>query len=169
MKLVSNAADGVTNLVNNSSYWSAATFGPNCEVYVTLGATPASGQDVALRIANPGASWTGYIIDVNGTTWNLYYHDAGGFHLIAGPIVQAVGAGDKIGLEAIGSQITAYAFTAGTWSSVMTVSDSNITGTGYIGMCSVNAGTGNTFDDFSGGTIGGNAPGMGFLLTGIGH
>jgi len=47
---------------------------------------------------------------------------------------QTVGAGDSVGISVIGTQITSYyKASAGSWTQMDTVSDSSITGSGFIG------------------------------------
>jgi len=47
---------------------------------------------------------------------------------------QTVGAGDSVGMSVIGTQITSYyKASAGSWTQMDTVSDSSITGAGFIG------------------------------------
>jgi len=57
LRLVSNACVVTTDGTANSSYWSANTFGPDCEIFVTFNQISTDAADdvnLFLRIVNPG-------------------------------------------------------------------------------------------------------------------
>src|SRR5262245_44533949 len=59
-------------------YWTATTFGPDCEVYVTVPApevgTSSDGIDLMLRLTSPGATPSGYdlYIQTDGSGWTFW-------------------------------------------------------------------------------------------------
>ncbi len=142
-----------------SSYWSAATFGPDVEVGATVPSGPGSyGQTFILgcRITTPGATtWVGYSLEVDGVPsdcyWRLYSRNGTTKVLIADATMVTMAAGDKFGLSAVGTLITSYVFKSGAWASVNSATNSVATGAGYIGAGF--AGYTATLDDFRGQTL----------------
>lgn len=148
-------------------HWNAATFGPDCEAYVTVATLSPNSQDghgVAARLVDTGGSgWDGYVVYVflsataGADTWEIYRVDDGVYTRLGAQIGGPnLAAGDGIGIECIGDQISAYHRTGGTWSLVGTRTDATHDGAGAIGMY-LPAGPG-AHDDFGGGTIGDTSP-----------
>lgn len=145
-------------------YWNPATYGPDCEVYATVatignGTGPSFG--LMIRAQSPGsASCDGYRLTIEPAVSNRWtvseVLNAGETTLATG--TQAVSAGHKIGLEAIGNAIKAYYYNGSSWSNVVDTTDPNNTysGAGNIGIWSysgASAATDHQYDDFSGGTV----------------
>jgi len=151
LKIVSNVILGQATSQNNSSYWSAADFGPDCEVFHDVSTVDAD-ISPSLRISSPGASVNCYIISENGGTWQLYKEVGGAFTALGSSASQTVSAGDGIGLSAVGTTITMwYRAGAGAWATIGTPqTDSSVTGAGKIGTC---ANFNQTYDNFGGGTV----------------
>ena len=162
---------------NSSSYWSAATFGPDCEVFTVLSQKPGDGLLIALyaRIVNPNVAGAtdGYRLLIltlaAADQWFISRIDNDVATTLGLLATQEIATGDSLGLEIVGSTITAYHKSAGVWSAVFSRTDATYTAAGNIAIFD-NATTG-LLDDFSGGTIvaaGGAAPpGHGALLSGI--
>ncbi len=154
LKLVTNQAAGTTAGLN-SNYWSAATFGPDTEVFATIPTLSGNTHDVYLRLANAGsASVNGYMVEADalGGTVTVYRIDASTPTALGAPISQTITAADSLGASIVGSTITAwYKVGAGAWTSLGTRSDATYSAAGNIGA-SIDGTTGR-LDDFGGGTI----------------
>lgn len=163
MSVLSNVI-GSSDATFCGSYWKTS-YGPNSEVFVTLSTLPSSGVDVFVdvRIVSPGSGGSGGTSgDSYSTSW---VNQAGSDQLIYYRVDNAVytqlgstetpgnmTAGDKFGVEMIGSTIQAYRYTGGTWAAFGTSrSDSTYSAAGSIG-CGVGDNTGR-LDDFGGGTV----------------
>jgi hypothetical protein len=160
---------GQTTGATKSSYWAAQQFGPNVAVASVIASPAAAAINLGCRITSPGASWSGYILGVSNGSWTLYYRDGSNFHQI-GTGTQTIATNDSIGLYANGTTIEAYwQAGAGAWTNIISVTDSNISGSGYIGVNRDDSTSASSI--FSGGTITGgggavSAAGGGYALTG---
>jgi hypothetical protein len=143
-----------------SSYYSASTYGEDSEAYVTVVDLPADSAVVMLgcRIQDPdSANVDAYVLEYtqldapDTDEWKLYRVVNDAWTQLGATVEQDLSAGDKIGLEAIGSTIKAYQYTGGSWSEVMSRSDSNVSGAGYLALSIQNADR--DCDDFGGGTV----------------
>lgn len=151
-----------TAIGDASAYYDLATFGPNCEVYVTMPLITDDGQwqGVNLRIASAGGLFSGYAVllfpAAGADTVQCYRYDAG----VAAPIGSAITSqtfvnGDKLGASMVGNLLTVYRHNGTSWSSIGSTSDATYTGAGYIGIRISQGGNETaTFDAFGGGTIG---------------
>lgn len=151
--------------LTNSSYWDLDTFGPDCEAWIDVSSLAASQfPGVGVRITSPGASWAGYSLTVEGpnsvSTWRISSRDGTTLTNIATQGSVDFTSGQAIGLEAIGTTITAYKKIGGVWTNVVSVVDSTAAGAGYIGASHSNYT--NALDNFGGGTVVG---GGGIVLT----
>lgn len=146
------------NTVSGTSYWTVTQYGPNVEVFATVPELPSSthGVSVWARIHNPGNATTmeAYLgVYTTDTGFRIFKVTAGAtFAQIGSTDATVASAGDKIGLEVIGTSLTLYHFTSGSWVSRVTGTDSAITGSGYIGLEFSSNITAGTLDDFGGGT-----------------
>lgn len=143
---------------NVDSYWSASTFGPDSECYVTLGANPDEGNYLGARLTTPSTTTTdGYELFNLGSGLNRLYRidDSVQTQLGANLSFSSV-TGDGLGLEALGDQISFYKRVSGTWSLVGSRTDATYNTAGYIGAGISNSPC--TLDDFGGGSIGGAPP-----------
>lgn len=140
------------------SYWSAATFGPDCEVFATVATVPATGEnvDLMLGIGSPGASWNGYGVEMTeeaGTDTSVIYRaDAGVITALGASISQEFANGEGILLNRLSGVLQLYRNAGAGWVAVGTSrSDSTYTGAGYIDWFL--DGTAARLDDFGGGTV----------------
>jgi hypothetical protein len=151
MQRVSNAVSGVTGGVVNSAWWNVGTFGPDCEVYATI---PNDGNIyLYARITSPNiAGVTCYQLSKTTTSNFDINKIISGSSTYLQSATQAITDGDGIGLSVIGSQITVYyrSGAGGSWVSILSFSDTSISGAGYIGLGAYD--NFYTFDDFGGGT-----------------
>ncbi len=139
----------------SSSYWSAATFGPDCEVFATLVVLP-SVQSARLQLGMTGGIGTssvdGYVLTIDHTSPTVVLierMDNGAFTTITGGILSVTPvAGDIFGLSRIGTTLTAYR----NGSSIGGGTDATYTAAGNVGMVAQND-TAVIWDDFGGGSI----------------
>lgn len=140
-----------------SAWWNNATFGPDCECYTTLPVLPTGGSraTVLARLANPGGgACDGYLAlmrPTGQTTQGIYRYDNDVATLLGASVTPTWTAGDKLGIEIIGSTIRMMQYTSGAWSELASRTDTTYSAAGYIGIDSGVADT--RFDDFSGGTV----------------
>lgn len=145
---------------NVSGTWAGAirtgTYGPNTEVYCTIATPGTSGQRIILllRGSGSGATYNAYTMEVDclGGSWDLYRVSAGVGTWLASS-TQLVAAGDKIGMDVVGSKLTIYHKpAAGSWVQKMTYTDlTPISTAGWVGMKTLGAVY--RSDDFGGGTV----------------
>lgn len=152
-----------------SSYWSAGMFGEDSEVYVTVVDLPYDNTEIGLgcRIQNPdSATINGYFLDIvhytsDSDEWRLYRIVNDVWTVLGSMVEQNLAAGNKIGLEAIGGTIKGYLYSGGSWNEIISRTDSNVTGAGYVALTIQNADR--DCDDFGGGTVGGIIPIVDYL------
>lgn len=155
LKVISNQlANGAGAF--SSAYWSAATFGPDSEVYCTVNTLPANGNELAFfvaRLTTPGATATAVALYTQAPNFWQFYKIVGGAQTALGAsFTQAISAGDSIGFAIVGTQYQAwYKAAAGAWTQIQTLSDASVAGTGVIGLEMQTAVT--MLDDFGGGTV----------------
>lgn len=135
--------------------------GPDSEVYCTLSTLGAVGTDnvfIYVRVASPGgAGLDGYVMGFGRGAgaaddgWTIFRIDDAAGTQLGAQIVQDVAAGEKIGLEIIGSTIAPYHYNGSVWTQLGTRSDSTYSAAGKIAI---------TFNDvtwridnFGGGTV----------------
>lgn len=137
-----------------NSWWAASTFGPDCEAYMVMSTVSSGGGQMVLfvRVQSPGTTGIdGYeLFDVSGTT-RFFRIDNEAETQLGADITHSFSNGDSLGFEAIGSTLTAYDKSAGTWSSYGSRTDATYGSAGSIGA-GINS-SGPRGDDFSGGTI----------------
>jgi hypothetical protein len=153
----------VSGSYRQGGYWNAATFGPDCEVFVTVTTVPAAdagGVWLYARLTTIGSGTTdGYAVGVERAggsfnQWGLYRIDNAGATILGSAITQAVANGDGVGLEVVGSTLTAYHKpSAGEWTSLGTRTDSTYTGAGNFGMEHLATPPDIFVDNFAGGTV----------------
>jgi len=149
----------VTAMVGTTSdYWSVQQFGPDSEAWVTVAVKPAAdGEMVALdlRLQNPGLStgngYQGYFYNRTGTDQYQIYKRVSGSPVslvsVTGPELQV---GDQLLFRAVGTALELWLGHAGSWTKVVSASDSTYKTAGYIGLTSKNNVV--RLDDFGGGT-----------------
>lgn len=143
-----------------ASGWNVATFGPDCEVFMTITTQPSSGggYDVLARLTTlTSSTYDGYAFEtMNAATdlLNYYRIDNGVFTQLGASINQAFASGDSIGLEVVGSTLTGYYKSgAGAWSAQATRTDTTYASAGYIGLWGMDDGTNGRMDNFGGGSL----------------
>jgi len=142
----------------DDGYWNVATFGPDCEVYVTLTTIQGESEYVYIyaRYVNPGTLCDGYklghkYVAAGNDSFKFYRSDNGADTQIGATIYSNIVQGDKLGLEIVGSTLTPYIYTSGAWSALETRTDTTYSAAGYIGICPTTSTP--RLDDFGGGTI----------------
>jgi hypothetical protein len=146
---------------SNADYWNSQAFGPDSEVWITVATKPNVDLDpvvLGLRFQNPDlATASGYqayhifrssgpdqwkiISRTNGTTSTTLAS-------VSGPTLQP---GDQILFRAIGSTLELWRFSGGTWTRILTATDSTYKSSGYINLSSRNGVV--RLDNFGGGTL----------------
>lgn len=148
------------NILSNQAYAPTGTegnvwgtqFAADQEAWVTVNALPASSiARLYARVQNPGTgSLNCYAVEMDPTGGYLVKFVAGGSTFI-GSGGFGFSPGDKVGISCIGTSITYYVYSGGSWASQDVVVDSSVSGAGYIGLDSHNSAT--RFDDFGGGAL----------------
>lgn len=132
-------------------YWTPANFGPDVDVYFTVGAF-GSALDILLRISGQGGSNTfqGYWLQVTPGIWGLFKVSLGTSSLLLST-AQATAAGNKIGLGIGCSTLSSYINTGAGWTLVQTVTDLTYDHVGPIAFgCAQNT---DAIDDVFAGTV----------------
>lgn len=151
------ASGGGSN--RSSAYWNPATFGANCEAYVTIATKPGTNGRVAelyARLVNIDGTPGGYMVRAitqAGTDLVriIRLNEDGSLTQLGADISQEIANGDKLGIECIGDQIAAYLFTGGSWAQLGVRTDSTFGGAGNVGI-GTNVGS-TRLDDFAAGTV----------------
>jgi hypothetical protein len=132
-------------------YWAAQQFGPDSEAYATIKGLSSDAVRVCARLVNPTSSArSGYCVQQAGSTWSIRRIDHGASTTLA-QTSQPVTAGDRIGIIVNGSTIQAwYAPTNGSWTQLLTTTDTTYTQTGYLALETRTT----PLDNFGGGTLG---------------
>lgn len=158
IKVISNQC-GADGAGYGDDYWNTS-FGPDSEVYVDIPTLPAAGEEMGLllRGKDPGAGgldgYEVYMAQVAGAandTVDIYRIDNEATTKLGATIVQEFAAGESLGFEAVGSNLTAYRKTGGSWASLGVRSDATYGAAGYIGVELQN--TTVRVDGFGGGTV----------------
>lgn len=136
----------------NRSYWNIRTFGGNCEGYYTISVHDV-GSGIYARQTLPPMD-DGYF--VNASEWQdkvmIYRNDNGVDTKLGADINQVFANGDKVGIQCIGSSISAWFDDGGAgWGSIGTRTDDTYSAAGSL-ILYIEAQTGRA-DDFGGGTI----------------
>lgn len=129
----------------------------DCEVYATVATPPSTGLTnvrVYARIATPStAGVDAYFLQYtgNGSCSLFRLTNASATSIGSGSI--SLAPNDKIGIECIGSAISAYVYQSGAWTLLVTATDSTYSAAGYAGI-GMNGGAGGAaVDDFYMGNI----------------
>lgn len=163
--IISNACGQSSGTSFADANWSAASFGPDSEVYATLSAVPAAANQAYLqaRIQNPNnALMSAYTLIVNkaaGTDTVDLMRTIANVDTSIGTRSQEVAAGDAVGLVVLGAGATVtiqiwYKASGGAWAQLgADISDTDalrIVAAGAIGLGTQAAAA--RWDDFGGGT-----------------
>jgi len=137
------------------AFWATDT-GVNCAAFFTLVTRPANLEGVDLLVRQEAIWGDGFTLavirnDATGDTMLLY--DNTGEGILLGSFVIDLQSGDKFGLVANGTAITAYYMATGTstWEAKITGTSSNHLHGGKIGFY-LDDGSAAVIDDFGGGT-----------------
>lgn len=146
-----------TSSADAEAYCKLAAFNPNNNEFF-----------LATRITAVGASPTYYALDLANSGLNdfqIVKVVAGTRTLIGSTITQAITNGDSVGISVVGTQVTSfYKSGAGAWVQKDTVSDSSISGSGFVGGVRATFTGSVSIDDFGGGGLA-SAPGPRATLT----
>lgn len=143
----------------SESVWNTS-FSADQEVYTTIQRLGSSGQeiDLYLRITNNATSnvrglLMAYELGAGTANWQWYWLNNTTYTAIGASVsTQLISAGDSIGAAAYGSTLESwYKAAAGSWTLLGSRSDTNITGSGNLGIY-ITAGS-----NFEGGNFGGGA------------
>lgn len=149
-----NEAEGLNGVVS-SAWWNVQNFGPDIEVYATIGSVKGATR-LHFRAQQEGTStWDGYTLLAYTPTNELFVYrvDNGVQTQLGVAIAQTISSGDSFGAKMVGSTITVYyKIGAGSWTEVGTRTDGTYTGAGKLAMSTFDA-TPINVDNFGGGTI----------------
>lgn len=156
-EVISNQGARGTSPAGTATSHRVASYAEDQEVYATIAVVPATSENVSVfgRIKDPNtAGWDCYAIHYfHGTGWRMFRNLNGSFVQLGSTNVSAAAAGDGIGLEMIGDQISGWRRSSGVWARIIgPITDANITGAGQIGI-EFNNGSAGRLDDFGGGTV----------------
>ncbi len=142
-------------------WWNPSTFGPDCECGITVVTLPTTtGKSIRLELGlidSPGAATRdGYSLlftwnSGSADSWTLQIITNNAYSALGATVSQDIVAGDKIGMERIGSTIKAYRFTGGAWAEIVSRSNATHGGAGAIGLVAQSQEW--ALDDFFGGTV----------------
>jgi hypothetical protein len=150
-RLVSNQVTGTINGTVTLDDWNVASYGPNCECYMTIATPPASSNFIRLylRVQSPAAAGqTSYMLQWGSGGCFIFRETSHNtFTQIATVASSAFQAGDVICFRAVGPLISAWRNGV----QVLSVVDANIAAAGkfIIGCRDVTI----RVDDFGGGTV----------------
>jgi len=158
LQLISNAVSA-TAAATDRAYWTGSSFVVNSEAYCTLTTVPAldtaAGVDVRLKDVGGTNTLDGYTAWFNNAAVDeiiFYRRDNNVPTQLGATVTSAAWAtnGNKIGISAQDTTITAWWFNGTVWAAGGTRTDATYTSGGFIGL----AGNNTTFraDDFGGGT-----------------
>ncbi len=137
---VTIASSGLTksSSAESSATWSPSTFGADQEAYLTVPTLPSGGNfiQVAGRVSTLSSSGVScYFLRVtpSSSTWDLREKLNGNTSTSIATFTAPLAAGDGMGLQLVGSTITAYRKPgSGAWTSVGSATDTTIPGAGYV-------------------------------------
>lgn len=134
----------------SDAFINTATFGPDCEVFCTIGVAGSGETDLTLRVTNEGtmsaSGYLCYISDVDGSVALYDWHGGNVYDEITS-VAHDVAIGSVYCFRAVGNTLTVYKDGV----SVLTTTSSAHTGAGRIGI-GINGST-SRIDNFGGGTV----------------
>lgn len=162
-----NGTQAYHNVAQYAAYtmqhWSAATFGADCEVYMTIATKITATDDTSSIVARCTnntdiSTMDGYQVSVLTQAGNdivtIERIDNGTIVQLGASIAQEISNGDSIGLECIGSTIKAYyKASGGSWTELGSRTDATYGAAGYIGFYATSTTVTWRYDDFGGGTV----------------
>ncbi len=157
MNVLNNNAVDASSSAWAWNYWNPATFGPNCEAYVTLVSyNPAYLMRMGCRVTGVGTtSYSGYFISISPTgAWSIIRVDAGSDPVTLASVSRPPASGDKIAIRIVGSVVSGLRWTSvAGWTTVVSYDTSSdairYTAPGRLTLLF----RGSTLDDFGGGSL----------------
>lgn len=147
--------------VTGGNYWNSSS--ADCEAYCTVAAfnNVSDTMRIAARITVPGSSFTFYCVEADFSTttdFQIVKYIAGARTALGTNPSTTVVANDGMGISVIGTSITSYyrSGLAGAWVAKETVTDSSITGSGFIGGFQHIFAVANSIGEFGGGAPSGD-------------
>lgn len=133
---------GSTAALTRDAYWVPRTFGPDVQAYATVAVKPGNGDEVSVvaRVQGQGgaSTWDGYRLvyttDAGDDLWQL---DRVTDNVSAATIASGtreLSAGEKIGIECIGSTISGYVWDGVSWVLLGSGTDSTYASAGRVGI-----------------------------------
>jgi hypothetical protein len=158
LEIQSNTATGTSSGSNNANYWNVSNFGPDSEGFVTISTLPNVGESVGVGVrtqqetsgATVDGYWVFYTRQSGTDNFTLERLDNGVLTQLGADFAQNVSAGDSIGIEVVGTTLTAYYHNGTSWSSLGTRTDSTYSAAGKVLLFT--SSTASRLDDFGGGT-----------------
>lgn len=133
-QIVSNQAEPATSGFS-SNWWNATSFGAQQEAFVTVAAIGTATGVFSLFVRlTPGASGQAYWLSFDSAHVYIEKTLTGTTTTVLDTIAHTLVNGEIIGISASGTTITAWSNTSGTWNNIGSVTDSSITGGGFIGI-----------------------------------
>lgn len=154
----------VSNAVSNGgagnyrgAYLTTPSYGADAECYIETGSGALEYYGVLARLVGAGSSSTtdGYQVghDNNGDNIEFTRRDDGVGTRLGALFSQTLINGDALGIFCNGTTIEGYHRRTGTWTQVATRTDSTYSAAGNVGFDMYDGGTGDTLDNFGGGTV----------------
>lgn len=144
--------------------WNVTNFGPDAEAYYTITTKPADGAGtLAVGLLRSG-TFNGYgaTMTPQGGGFDilsLERYDAGAPTTLATTTTIEVQSGDGLEYQLTGTGHALYLRQSGTWTQILTATDSTYTGQTDYRLLMTLAATNGAVDDFGGGTTGGGGGG----------
>ncbi len=148
---------------SGNGWWNPAEYGPDCEVYCEIGVMPTTGNFIQLfsRLQSEGGANPpgpdAYMCrlvgnDAGNETVRLYERVGGVASALGADMTSdAFVVGDAIGMEVIGTTISAYRRSGGVWALLGSRTNSSISAAGPVGLELVQ--TSLRVVNFGGGTV----------------
>lgn len=147
-----------TSDVDASAFWNNAADGADCEVYWTMTTRPNRFTYGYLGlIDSPGtATMDGYffLTNMETTTNNLMSRiDSNALTQLGASYTQTHSDGDRTGFERLGTTLTHYRYTGGSWASIGSRTDATYSASGNAGMGDKASATAGAYNDFVSGQV----------------
>jgi hypothetical protein len=139
-----------------SNWWSATTFGDDCEAWLTCATSTPNfelwARGTGFGSASPQAYLLWFNVSLEDVVIQKYGPGAGVGWVTITSVHNPIGVGDSLGIRVLGSTIEAwFKGVTGSWSLILSATDSTFTTGGEIGL--IDYTTTDLFDNFGGGTV----------------
>lgn len=147
------------------AYWNAASFGPDAEVYLSTAANLIVTVDwfrLYLRMSSPASPSTlnCYGLELSAYNFSLFKVVGGSLTVLDVASFPSSYLATGVGLSVQGTTLKSFVRISGSWSEVSSVTDSAVSGSGFLGFASfMTSEEDSSADDFGGGTLAGAPPG----------